>query len=795
MLTKGAIGNLVNRYRAVLTKCNLINTFGSLAVASMLVLGGAGVAEAALATIDSYEGKNSITTDPATGTHEEGIVGGWFNKDSDDGITDISSTFSNFKAEGTNGIIVGGNFAKEGNIANLNGVIALSTNNIVENCTVEGLIGGNGAVSNTSTHFDKLSFYNTHDTNTIIKSGTFGLKPDGNSPESLIISGDMLKHGYSGGDGGWMSDIDNSALTIQGGTYNAAIIGGSAIIEFYGSPKKAMSAEVTKATTTITGGEFNHVIVGGGFTFGGGDSNTNATTYGKIKSSVTEVVINIDGSGNNLTINGDIYAGGMQGTGNTSITDTTYSYHDNTVDSASMNISNATVQNIYGTNAGMYASYENQNLWKEIFYVPLDGSNGTTAETVNTTLTFTNSTANEVYIPDGTVTLRSEKAGAVDIKTLLTVKNNKAITICADGETNDALDGDVNELKGLITVKEIKYLEPENPSETSSTDVFAGQEVTMEAGAATGEVTATFDEDGKMTSKTEKQNETNAAMSDLPTINLMLTRVEMNDLRKRMGDIRLLEGDSGVWTRWDGGRLKGDAGLTNDFHKIQIGADTLTGVEGLRLGAAFSYTNSDMDFAKASAESDTLSFAGYGVWTADNGMFADVIARVAFIDTEIQTDKVKGDIDNLALSLSGEFGWRFNFCDRFFVEPQVELTYTYINDDDFTSNGAKFEFDESDSLIGRAGVAAGWALPNDLGELYARASVVQEFMGDGELTVSSGSAVRHLKTDGDDTWFEYGIGANVKVNKNAYIFADVERTEGAEIEEEWRGTVGFRFSF
>ena len=71
----------------------------------------------------------------------------------------------------------------------------------------------------------------------------------------------------------------------------------------------------------------------------------------------------------------------------------------------------------------MYASYENQNLWKEIFYVPLDGSNGTTAETVNTTLTFTNSTANEVYIPDGTVTLRSEKAGAVDIKTLLTVKN------------------------------------------------------------------------------------------------------------------------------------------------------------------------------------------------------------------------------------------------------------------------------------------------------------------------------------------------------------------------------------
>ncbi|WP_446424864.1 hypothetical protein, partial [Mailhella sp.] len=46
MLTKGAIGNLVNRYKAVLAKCNLINTFGSLAVAAALVLGSAGVANA-----------------------------------------------------------------------------------------------------------------------------------------------------------------------------------------------------------------------------------------------------------------------------------------------------------------------------------------------------------------------------------------------------------------------------------------------------------------------------------------------------------------------------------------------------------------------------------------------------------------------------------------------------------------------------------------------------------------------------------------------------------------------------
>lgn len=45
-LTKGAIGNLINRYRAVLKKCHLLNVFGSLAVAGMLVMGGAAAAGA-----------------------------------------------------------------------------------------------------------------------------------------------------------------------------------------------------------------------------------------------------------------------------------------------------------------------------------------------------------------------------------------------------------------------------------------------------------------------------------------------------------------------------------------------------------------------------------------------------------------------------------------------------------------------------------------------------------------------------------------------------------------------------
>ena len=60
-LTKGAIGNLINRYKAVLKKCHLLNVFGSLAVAGMLVMGGAAAAGAAIqhtSGVYDYPGEN-----------------------------------------------------------------------------------------------------------------------------------------------------------------------------------------------------------------------------------------------------------------------------------------------------------------------------------------------------------------------------------------------------------------------------------------------------------------------------------------------------------------------------------------------------------------------------------------------------------------------------------------------------------------------------------------------------------------------------------------------------------------
>ena len=756
MLTKGAIGNLINRYKAVLKKCNLINTFGSLAVASMLVLGGAGVAMAK----DFLGAPTSITTEHSG----DKLIAGWHSNDNTVASTESTTTSLTVNSTNTYGDVVGGNYLK--NNTTQNSIFNLGTTNItIEKINAsEGVIGG----SKFSVGWGSIS---TKETNLTIKDGTIGNGISKNYDKQVltgwVVGGDVVKNDTGFGNDTYdaQSTVGTANINISGGTFDSLILGGSAVQDWYenaGGYNDNISgayqyAHVNTVNINITGGTFKHNIYAGGYAM--------AWNGEKSISSVGTANVIIDGA--NTSFAADIYAGGLEEYRTGVIKG------DEKPHGVSVSTANITLNNVNAENTNIYCYSGTHRFDGNVHNFEMNSN-----KPVNTNLLVVNSSLKGINIAKGSVNLRVENNGTVKIDSF--AAGEAVVTMSADSATNDAVGGAAGTQELLDTNFQIEA--------SAKNGSF-----TMDAGAITGKVTGTV-ENG-IAHVTEAPNETNVAMADLPLINHMLTRVEMNDLRKRMGDIRLLEGETGTWARWEGGRLKGDNGLTNDFHKIQLGADTTTGIESLRLGASFSYTNGDMDFAKASAESDTLSFAGYGVWTADNGMFADVIARLAFIDTEIQTDKVKGELDNLAFSLSGEYGWRFNLCDQFFVEPQVELTYTYIDSDDFTSAGAKFDFDSSDSLIGRAGLAAGWKLPDDRGDLYARASVVQEFMGDGKLTASMGNTLRRYETDGDDTWFEYGIGTNIKLTNKTYIWADVERTEGADVEEEWRGTVGIRYSF
>ncbi len=353
--------------------------------------------------------------------------------------------------------------------------------------------------------------------------------------------------------------------------------------------------------------------------------------------------------------------------------------------------------------------------------------------------------------------------------------NNKALTLAATGDVNDEV--------GLDALKEIQLKGTKD-----------GVQIIAHEGMYAQETTAVLDENGNMTNIVTKENSVMSNVLDLASATtLSLNRILMNDVRKRMGDLRSSEGTHGVWARYDGGSLSGSNGLENDFTTIQIGADTILGADVPRLGVAFAYTTSDGDMKRGDTEMDAYSLALYATKFYESGMFYDVIGRVAKADTDVTVDGYKkGSMDNLAVSLSGEFGWRFDVTDSFYVEPQTELTYTYIDSDKLTlSSGHEYKIDSLDSLVGRVGFAAGFKCPSNYGDVYVRASAVHEFLGDA--TVHGGDVIHEV--DGEDTWVEFGLGANFNINRSTYVYADIERTEGAAIDEDWRANIGVRYSF
>ena len=357
------------------------------------------------------------------------------------------------------------------------------------------------------------------------------------------------------------------------------------------------------------------------------------------------------------------------------------------------------------------------------------------------------------------------------------VNEAKSLTLAGTSEVNDALKGNVSALAEIVT------FERKNDEDIA---------LFMQEGMYEGETTGVLGADGTVKSVTTKTNTLMQSTLELASAApLAMNRIMMSDLRKRMGDIRTDTNTNGAWARYEGGRLSGSNGLENDFNTIQVGGDTKFG--DWRVGGAFNYTTGDADYARGDAEMDAYGLSAYGLWLGEQGQFVDIVARVSKADTDMKVDGFKtGSMDSMAYSLSGEFGWRFALNDMVYVEPQVEAAYTYVDADDLDIDTASYKFDSVNSFIGRAGFAAGLKCPDNFGDVYFHASALHEFSGDSEITGGNGSK---YKMDGKDTWFEYGIGANFNINKATYVWADVQRTSGADLDEDWRANVGVRYSF
>ena len=106
----------------------------------------------------------------------------------------------------------------------------------------------------------------------------------------------------------------------------------------------------------------------------------------------------------------------------------------------------------------------------------------------------------------------------------------------------------------------------------------------------------------------------------------------------------------------------------------------------------------------------------------------------------------------------------------------LQATVQYSFNEDSVKETAR----EASSAVNRYSSAA---LTGDFGALQT--VLAYEFQN----YKSFGAAAEH-----DDGQIVY-LGGNYKVGNNAYVYADVERSAGGDIDVDWRANIGARFVF
>ena len=282
--------------------------------------------------------------------------------------------------------------------------------------------------------------------------------------------------------------------------------------------------------------------------------------------------------------------------------------------------------------------------------------------------------------------------------------------------------------------------------------------------------------------------------------------VYMDTLNKRQGEARFgMSEDNGVWVRLRHDNIGKEDSFRTHNTMLELGYDIKNLVEGgqWHTGIALDYMNGQSDYHNVSGDGDIQRYGAwfYSTWLSDSGHYADFVLKYGHLknDFDIYTPEgynVTGDYSNNVVSISGEYGYKFANAAGWFAEPQVQLQYSYVSEADYTtSQGTKVEVDSIDSLIARAGVRLGKEFNAEYPiSLYLRADVLHEFLGDQDLSAIDESRI-DVTYENDDTWYSAGVGLSVMTSPNTYFFIEGEQVFGADNDDTYTLSGGFRHNF
>lgn len=298
-----------------------------------------------------------------------------------------------------------------------------------------------------------------------------------------------------------------------------------------------------------------------------------------------------------------------------------------------------------------------------------------------------------------------------------------------------------------------------------------------------------------------------------------LWRDQSERLTERLGITCFDEERAGVWTRMSNSSISG-SGIYGSDAKVKtytIGYDfkhnsdeQLTAADAKKTrdfsGLAFTYIKGSSSM-NGYQVSDALQVAGgcsdirggaltaYHTHTSKSGSYADYVLRYSSYDNDFKLDGVNGSAKSHGLQASAEYGHRLENDHGLFVTPNAQFTMGRLYNKAFTtSNGVHVASDHLNSAILSMGVDIGQNI-GEQSQVYAKVRYNTELGDRVSAAFYKNDASAFCNGDSNGSWWEYGLGFDLKAGHASHLFMDAERAGGSGFSKDWSWRIGARFDF
>jgi len=279
----------------------------------------------------------------------------------------------------------------------------------------------------------------------------------------------------------------------------------------------------------------------------------------------------------------------------------------------------------------------------------------------------------------------------------------------------------------------------------------------------------------------------------------------INNLNKRMGELRDTREQAGLWLRTARSSGSGEGGYSDRYTLLQAGFDKKHRQQGADLftGVMASYTDSQASGGDFHGKTRACGVGLYASAVFDTGAYLDVIGKYIQHKNDYQARFAgPGQQKFTTHSWYGglELGYRHQLAKDFFIEPQAELVYGAVS-------ATRLKWQEQDitlaidqkrfyPLIARTGVTVGkrfsgkgWAMTLRSGLDYQ-----VDLRSSGKVMLRDAWAERKMNGKKDSRML-YHVGLNGEVSKNLRFGLEVERSAFGKYNMNHAINANIRYSF